>query len=194
MKRTLIPMFPLTLLPLPQELVPLHIFEPRYKQLLHDAEATDLNFGIYFNHTINELKLGSLVRLESVIKRYPDGKLDIIVRCVDLITLDKLYRTYKEKLYPGGDVHYQDVNTASAPGQELYELFLHYRTLQKMATPTSVPTIWQLAHELVPDIHDRYKFLTLSDQRRENFLKSQLKFQLHVLLQENKLKDVFHLN
>ncbi len=77
---TTIPMFPLSLLPLPGELVPLHIFEPRYKQLLEDAENADIHFGIYFNNTINEEKIGSLMKLESVIKRYPRGESDIIVK------------------------------------------------------------------------------------------------------------------
>jgi Lon protease-like protein len=44
---TTIPMFPLAILPLPGELVPLHIFEPRYKQLLQDAENSDISFGIF---------------------------------------------------------------------------------------------------------------------------------------------------
>ncbi|MCX7637772.1 MAG: hypothetical protein N2044_08015 [Cyclobacteriaceae bacterium] len=48
-----IPMFPLAILPLPGELVPLHIFEPRYRQLLQDAEQHDIGFGIYFNHEVN---------------------------------------------------------------------------------------------------------------------------------------------
>src|SRR6478736_5619245 len=99
-----IPMFPLAIFPLPGELVPLHIFEPRYKQLLEDAEKRDISFGIYFNHSANTTKLGSIVKLESVIKRYPGGESDIIVRCIDLFHMDTLHRTYKDKLYPGGEV------------------------------------------------------------------------------------------
>src|SRR5829696_7645205 len=99
-----IPVFPLTLLPLPGELVPLHIFEPRYKQLLADAETLDIPFGIFCNHDYNKNKLGSLMKLESVIKRYPNGESDIIVRCMDIFAMDKMFRTYKSKLYPGGDV------------------------------------------------------------------------------------------
>ncbi|MEY4930630.1 MAG: hypothetical protein RI909_1354, partial [Bacteroidota bacterium] len=73
---TSIPMFPLSIFPLPGEMVPLHIFEPRYRQLLEDAEKKDITFGIYYNHTTNSEKLGSLVKLESVIKRYKTGESD----------------------------------------------------------------------------------------------------------------------
>src|SRR3954463_123054 len=99
-----IPMFPLSIFPLPAELVPLHIFEPRYRQLLIDAEERDMTFGIYFNHTMNAEKLGSLVKLESIIKRYDGGESDIIVKCQDLFRMETLFRTFKDKLYPGGEV------------------------------------------------------------------------------------------
>ena len=81
-----IPMFPLGILPLPGELVPLHIFEPRYKQLLHDAETDDISFGIYFSHEVNAEKIGSLMKLETIIKRYPAGEADIIVNDISYVT------------------------------------------------------------------------------------------------------------
>src|SRR5688572_21120370 len=124
----LIPMFPLTLLPLPGELVPLHIFEPRYKQLIGDTETHDIKFGIYCNHDLNKRRLGSLMKLESVIKRYPGGECDVIVRCIDVFEMDKLYKTYKSKMYPGGDVELWSVNMDRMPGVELYEMFLIFQT------------------------------------------------------------------
>jgi Lon protease-like protein len=194
MQSALIPMFPLTLLPLPGELVPLHIFEPRYKQLIHEAETNDVKFGIYFNHTDNKQKLGALMRLESVLKRYDGGELDIIVKCIDIITLDKLYRTYKDKLYPGGDVQYWDTRQDQVPGHELYELFVQYQTLRRITTHHSTFSVFQVALELNPDVQDRYKFLTLSESSRENFLLTRMKFQIRIMEEETRAKDVFHLN
>ena len=71
----------------PNTLLPLHIFEPRYKQLLQDAESKDIRFGIFFNHVINTEKIGALVKLESVIKRNPLGESDIIVKCYDIFSM-----------------------------------------------------------------------------------------------------------
>jgi hypothetical protein len=190
----LIPMFPLTLLPLPGELIPLHIFEPRYKQLINDAETLDIIFGIYCNHDFNKEKLGSLMKLESVIKRYPSGESDIVVRCVDVFSMEKLYRTYKHKLYPGGDAHLQHTDITQLPGVELYELFLIYQTRRNINKHFTTFTIYQIAQELNFDLFDRYKFLTTSSVKKENFLIRQLKFQLHVIRQEEKSKDVYHLN
>jgi uncharacterized protein len=189
-----IPMFPLTLLPLPGELIPLHIFEPRYRELLTDAENLDISFGIYCNHEVNKGMIGSLMKLESVIKRYPGGESDIVVRCVDFFTMDKLYRTYKNKLYPGGDVRLQHVSLETMPGVELHELFLIYQTRRNINRQFGSFTVLQIAHELNFDLFDRYKFLSTAADKREAFLITQLKFQIHILRQEEKSKDVFHLN
>lgn len=190
----LIPMFPLTLLPLPGELVPLHIFEPRYKQLLTDAETTDISFGIFLNHECNEKKLGALMKLESVIKRYPGGESDIVLRCIDIFSMDKLYRTYKKKLYPGGDIRNWEINAQAMPGVQLYELFLVFQEKRRINRHFTAFTLYQVATELNLDLFDRYKLITLSETKRESFLLGQLKFQLHVIHQEEKSKDVYHLN
>jgi uncharacterized protein len=189
-----IPMFPLTLLPIPGELVPLHIFEPRYKQLLTDVETLDTKFGIYCNHEYNKKKLGSLMRLESVIKRYPGGESDIIVRCLDVFGMDKMYRTYKTKTYPGGDIELWNVDMNKMPGVELYEMFLIFQTKRNINKHFTSFNIYQIANEMNFDLFDRYKFLNSPDDKKDQFLLTQLKFQIHVLRQEEKSKDVYHLN
>src|SRR5689334_2957035 len=119
---TMIPMFPLSILPLPGEMVPLHIFEPRYKQLLQDAESDDISFGIFLNHTVNIEKIGSCMKLETVVKRYPTGEADIIVKCHDIFILEKLYRNFKSKMYPGGEVTFQQLDLGELGSIRLAEL------------------------------------------------------------------------
>jgi uncharacterized protein len=192
-ERIMIPMFPLTLLPLPGELIPLHIFEPRYRQLLKDCETTDITFGIYCNHELNVLKIGALMKLESIIKRYPSGESDIVVRCVDVFYMDKLYRTFQTKLYPGGDVRLFNIDSTEIPSIELYELFVIYQSRRKMANHTPLST-YQVAQELSLDLYERYRFLTSPAEKQQALLINQLKFQLHILIQEEKSKDFYHLN
>lgn len=189
-----IPMFPLSILPLPGELVPLHIFEPRYRQLLQDAEINDISFGIYFNHESNEQKIGSLMKLESVIKRYAGGEADIIVKCQDVFSMNVLLRTFKSKTYPGGDVRVWNVEQNTFPGPELYELFLAYLRQRNINQHLTIFNIYQIANELSLDISDRYKFLTSSEEKREAFILNRVKFQMHIIEQEERSKDNFHLN
>lgn len=191
---SIIPMFPLTLLPLPGELIPLHIFEPRYKQLLEDAEITDISFGIFLNHTCNTGKLGALMKLESVIKRYASGESDIVLRCIDTFTMGKLYRNYRTKLYPGGEITLWKIDVQAMPCVELYELFLAYQEKRKINRHFTAFTLYQVATELNLDLSERYKLMTLPALKRDAFLITQLKFQMHVMQQEEQSKDVFHLN
>ncbi len=189
-----IPMFPLGILPLPGELVPLHIFEPRYKQLLHDAETDDISFGIYFSNEVNAEKIGSLMKLETVIKKYPGGEADIIVKCSDIFSMGILLRVYKEKMYPGADVRMWKVDDQICPDQHLLDPFQNYLKLRNIKPNESHFTLYDVAAELSLDVSDRYKFLTLSPEKREGFLMNHVRFQTHVLQQEDKSKDVFHLN
>lgn len=189
-----IPMFPLSILPLPGELVPLHIFEPRYRQLLQEAEASDISFGIFFNHVINSEKIGSLVKLESVIKRYPSGESDIIVKCNDIFTMDTLYRTFKSKLYPGGDVNFWNVDLNELASVKLEEHFLEYLAKRNITRQQAIFSTYAMAQELNLELNDRYTFLLGDEQKREAFLLQRIKYQMHILQHEEKSKDVFHLN
>lgn len=189
-----IPMFPLSILPLPGELVPLHIFEPRYRQLLQDAEIHDIQFGVYFSHELNEKKIGSLMKLESIIKRYPGGETDIIVKCEDIFNMDTLLRTYKTKMYPGGNVRLWNIMIDIFPNPTLYELFFRYLKMRNIVQNVTTFNLFQVANELNLDTVDRYRFLTLDENKRETFLLSRLRFQIHLLEREEKSKDTYHLN
>jgi uncharacterized protein len=189
-----IPMFPLTIFPLPGELVPLHIFEPRYRQLLQDAEARDISFGIYLNHLANTEKLGSLVKLESVIKRYPSGESDIIVKCSDLFTMGTLFRTFSDKLYPGGEVSCWNSDLTRNVDDKVASEFTEYLQLLKITQPLQPITTFGIANELNLSIEDRLKFVVLDDEKKESFLMTRIRYQSTLLKEARKAKDVFHLN
>jgi hypothetical protein len=187
-------MFPLSIFPLPGELVPLHIFEPRYRQLLDDAETRDISFGIYFNHVANIEKLGSSVKLESVIKRYPGGEADIIVKCSDLFEMNTLFRTYRDKLYPGGEVHFWNVDTTQQVNQKLAEAYLEYLSMIKISRHDKGFSAFHIATELNLDFVERLKFVRLDQGRKESFLFHQLRYHRQLVSEAERAKDIFHLN
>jgi hypothetical protein len=189
-----IPMFPLTIFPLPGELVPLHIFEPRYRQLLQDAETRDLSFGIYFNHVQNEEKLGSVVKLESVIKRYPGGEADVIVKCTDLLKLHTLFRTFKDKMYPGAEVSLLNVDTTSPVNDKVESEFLEYLLLLKINQGVRQISVYTIALELNLSFEDRLKFVRLELVKQESFLQSRMRYLGALLKEAEKARNVFHLN
>ena len=189
-----IPMFPLSIFPLPGEMVPLHIFEPRYRTLLEDAETKNISFGIFFNHTSNIKKLGSYMKLESVIKRYKTGESDIIVRCLDLFTMHKLFRAFNDKPYPGGDVSFWKTEHVTPMHHLLEEHFEEYRTWLKITHSEKIVSLYDVANELGLGFDERIKFVSLSVEQQEEFLINQLNYQIHLMRQAEQAKDTFHLN
>jgi hypothetical protein len=189
-----IPMFPLAIFPLPGEMVPLHIFEPRYKQLLLDAETKEISFGIYFNHVSNIEKIGSLVKLESVIKRYENGESDIIVKCVDLFSMNMLYRTFRDKAYPGGEVSFWNVDISILANEKLVVAFKEFLSHFQIRNNEMTPTIYSIANELGLDFDEKLRFVKYDDDQKEKFLLAHLRYQAEILHQAEKSKDVFHLN
>jgi len=189
-----IPLFPLNILPLPGELTPLHIFEPRYRQLLYDAEAKDISFGIYYNHPSNEKKYGALVKLESVIKRYKSGESDIIVKCLDIFNLSVMHKTYRDKAYPGGDVVNWNVDLTQPVDATLLMEFVEYMALLKMYHHPASCSVYHVANELNFDLREKLRFLDTPSEKHEQFLLRSLRFQKAVFTTVEKSKDVFHLN
>ena len=74
-----IPLFPLGVVLLPYAELPLHIFEERYKQLINECLSGNKVFGIVYQDDQQLHKTGCTARVERVLKRYNDGRLDIIV-------------------------------------------------------------------------------------------------------------------
>ncbi|MEQ9165947.1 MAG: LON peptidase substrate-binding domain-containing protein [Fulvivirga sp.] len=194
-EKNAIPIFPLNILPLPGELVPLHIFEPRYRQLLQDVETNDIEFGIYFASQHNKERVGSLVRLESILKRYDTGESDIVVKCVDVFLLTKYLKRLGSKLYSGGDTYLFDTYKDSAIGEELKTDFADYLEITNSKLVIEDCDIHDIANVLDLDNSDRLKYTKLiSLDKKQQFLKQRLQYRKFIYEQELNHKNNFHLN
>lgn len=76
----LLPLFPLQVVALPGAVVPLHIFEERYKTMVGDCERNGTEFGIVLAKDGGIVNAGCTVMVETVLERYPDGRFDILTR------------------------------------------------------------------------------------------------------------------
>ena len=89
--RITIPLFPLGLVLLPQMPLPLHIFEERYKIMIEACLEKKMEFGIvYFNGTDIQSS-GCMASIQRVLKRYDDGRLDILTRGEIRFEIDEMY-------------------------------------------------------------------------------------------------------
>lgn len=74
----LIPLFPLEVVLFPGTPLPLHIFEPRYKEMIGDCREQDAPFGIVRAVKDGIAEIGCTAQIATVTKEYPDGRLDLI--------------------------------------------------------------------------------------------------------------------
>ena len=100
-----IPLFPLNIVVLPFEEVPLHIFEPRYKKMIKESIENDTPFGIVLNNNGSIDNIGCSLNVTKIIKHYKTGEYDLIAtgnKCFQV--LDKVK---KEDLWIG-NIEYMD--------------------------------------------------------------------------------------
>lgn len=105
----MLPLFPLQLVVYPGEKLNLHIFEPRYKQLMQVCENDDITFGIIPFLDSRLMSFGTEVILADVEKRYDNGELDVRTQGIGLFHLDEFFKTVPGKLYPGGHITRVDI-------------------------------------------------------------------------------------
>ncbi len=74
----LLPLFPLDMVLLPGTAVPLHIFEPRYKEMIAECRADNKAFGIVRAVEDGIAEVGCTAEITAVTKEYPDGRLDLV--------------------------------------------------------------------------------------------------------------------
>ena len=80
---SLLPIFPLDLVLLPGAPLPLHIFEPRYKEMISECLEQKKPFGIVRSSEEGVADIGCTAEIVSVTKKYDDGRMDILTRGVE---------------------------------------------------------------------------------------------------------------
>ena len=104
---TSLPLFPLNLVLLPYELLPLHIFEPRYKKMVKDHIEENKPFGIILNEGDVVCTKGCRVKIQKIYKKYSSGEYDILVQGVEQF---RLLNTRMEGETVIGEIDYMSIN------------------------------------------------------------------------------------
>lgn len=197
----LLPIFPLNLVVFPGEKLNLHIFEPRYRQLIHDCLQEGITFGItpFINNEISAL--GTEVRLLDVEKTYETGEMDVRTQGVSVFRVEEFFRQAPGKLYAGAQV--TDVPAAPAGNaewqsrireqvQQLYDA-LGLRRLFLELSPDF--RVFDIAHNLGLSTEQEYQLLAArTETERQQFVLEHLERVLPVLLETERLKDRVRLN
>lgn len=196
-----IPIFPLSIVIYPTEELNLHVFEPRYKQLIAECEKMKKPFGIP-SLIGNELKkYGTLVEITGIEKRYENGEMDIHTKGVRVFKVLEVIQKVPEKLYSGAIVHYPhnheqgnlELMRHIIDGiRELHKLMQVSREFKKSDAEL---ISYDVAHATGLSLEEEYEMLCLLHERqRQEYLKRHLKKILPMMIEIDRLKKRIKLN
>ena len=196
-----IPIFPLAVIVYPGQQLNLHIFEPRYRQLIEESVAKNKPFGIPVVIR-NELKdMGTLVEVTAIRQTYEDGKMDISTRGLKVFRVLEFIKEIPDKLYSGAIVTYPENEFDGKPARmqkiisgmkELHQLLQVSKDLKK---PESEWNTYDIAPHLGLSPDEELELLSLlKESQRQEYLTRHLKKVFPVLSKMESLKEKIRMN
>ena len=196
-----LPLFPLNVVVFPGEKLNLHIFEPRYKQLIQDCMEQTSTFGIptYINNGVG--LFGTELRIVGVEKKYETGEMDIRTQGLKTFKIIKFDRQAPGKLYAGGkvkeveDVDDEDIVTKLRIKELLRQL---YDILGISSLYLDLPEDFKsfdIAHHLGLNTEQEYLLLQCeSEATRQEMILQHLNNVLPILSETERLKELVKQN
>ncbi len=196
-----IPIFPLGIVVYPGEHLNLHIFEPRYKQLIKDSFENKKPFGIpaVIKNKLSEM--GTLVQVIEISKVYESGEMDIRTEGKEVFKILEVVNELPEKLYGGAIVTYpKNILKGSASLMKkvlngIREIHKHLNVSKEFGKPDNELLSYDVAHHAGLSIEDEYLLLEfLQELHRQEFLKRHIAKVLPVMEEMDLLKGKIKLN
>jgi len=167
----LLPLFPLDVVLLPGTPIPLHVFEPRYKEMIGECMAQKTAFGVVRAKKDSIAEIGCTAEILEVTKRYDDGRLDILCegrRRFEVMGLNE------ERAFLQAEVTYFDDEPGGAPAEQANEAVRLYVDLMRLlesdaeAPEAGTPQLsFQLAAPMPLDLDFKQTLLGMrSEQER----------------------------
>lgn len=197
-----IPIFPLNVVLYPGETLNLHIFEPRYKELVKECFDNKKPFGIPAVMNGNVAEFGTLVSITEIVKEYENGEMDIITRGTTVFRILEVIKKIPDKMYSGAIVNYPE-NTEVYLKKELMQVVIKaIRELHRLLKitkdfhkPDAELTAYDLAHHAGLSLEEEYELLGLfREEQRQEYLKRHLGKVLPVVVEMEVLKERIMLN
>jgi Lon protease-like protein len=197
-----IPIFPLGLVIFPGEKVPLHIFEPRYKQLIKDSHAGKKPFGVpvVLNNKMQEM--GTLVEITEIVKEYDNGEMDIRTQGIKIFRILEIIKSIPDKLYNGAIVNYPENNEGEGNGKLMQTLLSSVKEVHRLlniskefSRPDTELRAYDIAHHAGLSANEEYEMLGLFlELQRQEYLKRHLQKVIPMLMEMEQLKEKVKLN
>ena len=197
-----IPIFPLGIIVYPGESLNLHIFEPRYKQLINECQKESKPFGIpaVINNKVSEL--GTLVKITEIVNVSENGEMDIKTEGTTVFRVLEIIKAIPDKLYSGAIVNYPDNIQDSGLSELMQRVVNAIRQLHRLLhiskdfkKPDRELNTYDVAHHAGLSIDEEYELLGLfREEQRQEYLKRHLSKVLPVIAEMETLKEKVKLN
>ena len=125
------PLFPLGIVALPNELVPLHIFEERLKTMMNECLRNEREFGIVWLSDDGLREIGCACRIERVLERMDDGRINLVARGTRPF---RMVERQRHLPYPAGVVEFVADRDDSVDDEVAKAAHQAYAELVKRAT------------------------------------------------------------
>lgn len=181
LKNELIPIFPLSITVLPGEKQKLHVFEPRYKQLMRDIKEMNWSFGIPFAKADILYKYGCYVKVLKTTSFDPEtGEMDVIVEGQKTFLLKRLLSEHEEHPYDSALIEWLDDGFSQSCEDLLVEFRAYYDELKDKFRPfkdvSKMNNIWNIVKFLPLTEDEKIRFVSLHEpEKRRIFLKNKIK-------------------
>jgi len=196
-----VPIFPLSVVVFPGQQLNLHVFEPRYKQLIRECFEEKKPFGIPTVLNENMGEYGTLVEISAIAKIYDNDEMDIMTVGVQVFRVLELIRQVPDKLYSGAIVNYPE-NLEDGNGALMQLLVRNIRELHQLLNVTKKFSkedlhlnAYDIAHHVGLSLEEEYEFLQLTRELwRQEYIKRHLGKIIPLLAEMEALKEKIKLN
>ena len=127
---TLIAIFPLDVVLLPGAVLPLHIFEPRYKEMIGECLEQHRPFGIVRAKEGGVAEVGCTAEILTVTKKYDDGRMDIVTQGQDRF---EVVHVNQERSFLQAEVFYLDDDPGESSRDEIEKAMGLHAEIMKLA-------------------------------------------------------------
>lgn len=194
MTRKELPLFPLNIVAYPGEEVNLHIFEPRYRQLVTECINDSTTFGIP-SYVLGKIEYGTEVKVTRLDKTYDDGRMDIRTVGLDVFKVVDFVSPWPGKLYAGGTVEMLQ-NVLEGDGKLQEQLFtladdlFKWLGMEEKVKFDSRLVSYTIAHKIGLSKEQEYELLKMTREKdRQKYLIDYLKLTIPVVKRMEQAKD-----
>ena len=196
-----IPIFPLSIVVYPHEDLNLHIFEPKYKELITECFTQKKAFGIpvVINDKLSEM--GTLLEIIEITKTYKTGEMDVKTKGKKVFRILEMIPQIPDKLYSGAIVNYPNnhehgkrilIDKVIAATKQLHKMLNVKKPFHKNENE-----LWSydIAHSVGLTLEEEYELLSLMNElQRQEYLKRHLAKVIPVVAEMESLKQKIKLN